>query len=409
MDSDIPHKSGDQENKDTSGFFPHPHHDNAEIRCLYMPNIAENVYEAQVTNIYIAPGSLVERGDRVIEIQTEKAALDVESPFTGVVVSVKVNTGDAVAGGSEILCVEIMSAKEIALRRRAAPPKTTVGVPLNFSMVHLSPGDRIRNYLILEKALPGGMGEVYKAKAKDTGLIVAIKVIRPDLISNDDIRKRFIEEASITDILEHPSIVKTITLDIYRGNYCLIMEWIEGTSLRDVLRNEGSLEVVRALQITLAIGEALVATHEHNIAHRDIKPENIMILPEDQIKLLDFGAAKVIRSGEGRNTLIGTPVYMSPEQASGRKWPVSTRTDVFSLGVVLYEMLTGEVPFHRETLAETLESIQYDPLPSVIGRRPDVPDSVERLLHSMTIKNPDERHYKATTVVKSLHSILGQI
>jgi serine/threonine-protein kinase len=248
----------------------------------------------------------------------------------------------------------------------------------------------------------GGMGAVYRARDMRLDRLVALKVVRAELLGDVDARRRFRREAQIVARLQHPSIVSVFDYGTFQdGGAYLVMELVRGEDLRRVLQREGRLDSVRALRILLAVCAAIEAAHREGVLHRDLKPENIL-LPGGTIdaKVLDFGVAKVIE-GEGADKtvpgeaptlittagmLIGTPAYMAPEQFQGA--PPDTRTDVFSLGVIAYEMLSGELPFGRGSLGEVVLA-QARGVPPMRGS--PVPPATERAIRMALDSDPDRR------------------
>lgn len=208
-----------------------------------------------------------------------------------------------------------------------------------------------RSYELLQLIGKGGMGEVYKARHLHFGTIVAIKKLWQQYSRNEDIRNRFVEEAKNTFKFEHQNIVKTKDLIEFEDEYYIIMEFIEGRSLSDIIHREvGPIEPLRAIHLFKQIISAVEYIHGQRppVIHRDIKPQNILVTPDDEVKITDFGIAKELVDDIQKSTLMkGTPVYMSPEQIITPK-AVDERSDVYSMGMTFYEMLCGRIPFDRE-------------------------------------------------------------
>jgi serine/threonine-protein kinase len=213
-------------------------------------------------------------------------------------------------------------------------------------MTPLHAGDRLDHYRIEGVAARSGMASIFRATDLNTGRQVAIKVPHPEMESDPVFWDRFQREQAIGQKLDHPNVMKVIT-DAERSRVYMVMEWVEGRLLRQVLAERGKLPADRAVRIAIAICDALEYIHSHGVVHRDLKPENIMIDAEDRIKLIDFGIAG--NQGSRRLTfakfsqIMGSADYISPEQVKGKRG--DARSDIYALGVMLYEMLTGKTPF----------------------------------------------------------------
>jgi len=213
-------------------------------------------------------------------------------------------------------------------------------------MKSFHPGDQIGDYRIEGVAARSGMASIFKATDVRTGQPVAIKVPHPEMESDPVFFERFQRESEIGQALDHPGVMKVMPHG--NGNQVyMVMEWVDGRLLRQLIQEQGKLPVDRAVRIAIAISDALEYIHKHGVVHRDLKPENIMIDANDHIKLIDFGIAA--KAGSRRLTfaklsqIMGTPEYIAPEQVKGKRG--DARTDIYSLGVMLYEMLTGKPPF----------------------------------------------------------------
>jgi serine/threonine protein kinase/tetratricopeptide (TPR) repeat protein len=267
-------------------------------------------------------------------------------------------------------------------------------------------GQTVSHYRILDKIGAGGMGEVYRATDTKLGRDVALKVLPPDLADPDRL-PRFQREARAVAALNHPHIVTIYSVEEANGVHFLTMELIEGQSL-DRLIPEGGLPVERIRQIATALAEALAAAHEKGIVHRDLKPANVMMTRDGRVKVLDFGLAKEIQpasrcdatlTSAGQTAMgmvMGTPAYMSPEQIAGRE--IDHRTDIFSLGVVLYEMATGQRPFQGRSSAELASAILRDAPPAITDARGDLPVDLARIIRRCLEKDPQYRFQTARDV-----------
>ena len=266
----------------------------------------------------------------------------------------------------------------------------------------------------------GGMGAVYRARDMRLDRLVAVKVVRPELLEDQDARRRFRREAQIVARLQHPGIVSIFDFGtLARGGAYLVMELVRGEDLRRVMHREGRLEPARAVKILAAVCEAIEAAHREGVLHRDLKPENIL-LPGGNIeaKVLDFGVAKLVADGDAAHvedggetqaaltmagTIVGTPAYMAPEQLGAA--PLGPRTDVFALGVIAYEMLSGELPFSRGNLTEVILAQAHGARP-LTEHNPAIPPALDRAVRRALELAPEERpatpHAFAADVVQAL-------
>jgi eukaryotic-like serine/threonine-protein kinase len=263
----------------------------------------------------------------------------------------------------------------------------------------IAAGQTLGNYRILHKIGTGGMGAVYLAEHPLIGKRVALKVIHRELANNRDVVSRFFQEARAVNKIGNEHIIEVhdfgVTAD---GDHFFIMEYLEGKTLASVLSQHAAIGVVRALHIGAQIASALAAAHAAGIVHRDLKPDNIMLMPRlgdpDFVKVLDFGLAKVFSAATAVKTaagvLLGTPQYMSPE-ACESKGDVDHRTDIYALGVLLFQMTTGVLPFDGDTMGEVLvkQVTQLPPAPR--GLNPAIPPSVEQILLRSLAKPLDAR------------------
>ncbi|MCQ3971962.1 MAG: hypothetical protein DPW09_00795 [Anaerolineae bacterium] len=272
-------------------------------------------------------------------------------------------------------------------------------------------GQTIGNYQIIQRLGRGGMADVYKAF--HTGLAVhrALKVIRPEFVAEEGFKERFQREAQAVAALRHPNIVQMHDFGVQDNLYYMVMEFVEGQDLKSYLTQHGQVRPFSQVAVILEqVASALGYAHGRNVVHRDIKPANIMLTPEGQAILMDFGIAKMLAMEERMTQTgvgIGTPAYMSPEQARGQS-DVGPPADIYSLGIVLYEMLTGRVPFSADTpLAVMLKAIN-DPLPPPREFSPDIPDVLQGVVLKATAKDPALRYQTAAAFVDALKRSLNQ-
>lgn len=262
-------------------------------------------------------------------------------------------------------------------------------------------------YKILELIGEGGMALVYKAECTLLQRIVAVKVLRTQYSSDKEFVDRFRREAQAAASLSHPNMVNIYDVGEEDGIHYIVMEYISGTTLKDLIKKEAPLQVNKALRIALQIAEALKHAHERNIVHRDIKPHNILLTADGRAKVTDFGIARAISAGGYTQTgvVMGSVQYFSPEQAKGVT--VGPQSDLYSLGCVLYEMLSGEVPFQGESpISIALKHLQEEPLP--INRfRQDLPQAVVSLVNRAMAKDLGKRYPSARAMLKDIQAILG--
>ncbi|UCF35715.1 MAG: protein kinase [Acidobacteriota bacterium] len=276
-------------------------------------------------------------------------------------------------------------------------------------------GRSLAHYEITEKLGQGGMGEVYRATDTKLGRQVALKILLPVIASNPDGFERFRREAKLLAALDHPSIVGVYSVEEGDGVHFLTMQFVEGQSL-DQFIPEGGLPLDEILKISTALADALAAAHEKGVVHRDLKPANIMVTPAGQVKVLDFGLAKIVSGQEpSGNTILttvaqtregmvmGTVPYMSPEQVSGRS--LDHRTDIFSLGVVLYEMACGKRPFEERSVAELISAILRDEPSAVTEVRSDLPPVMEDIIRRCMEKEADQRFQTAAEISDGIRSL----
>jgi eukaryotic-like serine/threonine-protein kinase len=279
---------------------------------------------------------------------------------------------------------------------------------------NLTAGKKLGRYTIIEPLGAGGMGTVYRALDDKLERVVAIKILSPGVLTGEDSRRRFRKEALALAKLSHAAIAQVYDVGEQDGVDYIVMECIQGETLASKLAS-GPLHVKEATAIVLQIAEALEEAHERGVVHRDLKPANVMITPKGNVKVLDFGIAKLLASVPGDATismmetgaLIGTPVYMSPEQAQGQT--VDARTDLWSLGVIYFECLSGKPPFRGNGSIAILHSIINDEPPQLRSSRPDLPALAGQIVSRSLRKSPDERYQSAVEVVRGAQDLLASL
>ena len=284
-------------------------------------------------------------------------------------------------------------------------------------------GQTIGNYLVIQKLGEGGMGSVYLAEHPQIGKKVALKVLHAEFSANEDVTKRFFNEARAVNDIGHPNIVDIVDYGVIQAGASrdklvyFIMEYLQGGTLSDVLRKEGQpMPPERALGIAMQVADALAASHKMGIVHRDLKPDNIMLQQRgrdrDFVKLLDFGIAKLTGDAQGSSRtrtgiVMGTPAYMSPEQCEGRG-NVDMRTDVYALGIVLYEMLTGRVPFIGEGYGEILvQHLTQRPIP--VSQFRMMSPHVEAVVMKALEKRPEMRYPTMDEMMRAIADPVGYV
>lgn len=268
----------------------------------------------------------------------------------------------------------------------------------------LNPGTMLSGrYEIIEMVGSGGMSEVYKAKCHVLNRFVAIKVLKPEFSSDVNFVTKFRIEAQSAAGLSHPNIVNVYDVGEDNGVYYIVMELVEGITLKEYIQKHGRIEPMEAIDFAIQIAQGVQAAHEHHTIHRDIKPQNIILANNGTLKVTDFGIAKAASSSTTTTNAMGSVHYISPEQARGGF--SDERSDIYSLGITLYEMLTGHVPFEGENnVAIALMHIQSE-MVSPREYYPDIPTSLEKIIRKCTQKKPERRYLTANALIADLHRV----
>ena len=294
----------------------------------------------------------------------------------------------------------------------------------------IAQGTRLGPYEITSLLGAGGMGEVYRAQDTRLGRHVAVKVLPAGVASEPERLRRFEQEARAEGLLNHPNVVTVHDVGTHGGMPYLVTELLEGESLGKRL-TRGALPLREAVEVALQMARGLAAAHDKGIVHRDLKPDNVFLIPGGGVKILDFGIAKLFEpdpdaaalspealaalceaetqahAATGLGVLIGTPAYMSPEQAGSER--VDFRSDVFSFGIVLYEMLTGADPFRRGNAADTLGAILKDVPPPAQPRGSRCPAELQKILRLCLAKDPSQRYTSTRQLVADLEHLARRL
>ena len=261
-------------------------------------------------------------------------------------------------------------------------------------------------YQIIKSIGEGGMANVYLAYDTILDRNVAVKVLRGDLSNDEKFVRRFQREALAASSLTHPNIVEVYDVGEDNGEYYIVMEYIEGKHLKNLLKKRGKLTLSEAVDIMLQITDGMAAAHDSYIIHRDIKPQNIMILENGLVKITDFGIAMAMNATQltQTNSVMGSVHYLPPEQASGQG--STLQSDIYSMGIVMYELLTGELPFKGDNAVEIALKHLKEPIPDIREKIPNVPNSIYNIIKRATAKNPKNRYNDAREMHEDLLTCL---
>lgn len=270
-------------------------------------------------------------------------------------------------------------------------------------------GQKINDrYQIIKSIGEGGMANVYLAYDTILDRDVAVKVLRGDLSNDEKFVRRFQREALNASSLSHPNIVEVYDVGDDNGQYFIVMEYIEGKNLKDLLKKRGKLTTSEVVDIMSQIADGLSVAHDSYIIHRDIKPQNIMILENGLVKITDFGIAMAMNATQltQTNSVMGSVHYLPPEQASGKG--STLKSDIYSMGILMYELLTGKLPYRGDNAVEIALKHLKEPLPSIRDELPDLPQSVENIILKSAAKNPKNRYNDAREMYEDLKTCLDE-
>ena len=271
----------------------------------------------------------------------------------------------------------------------------------------ITKGQKINDrYEVIRSIGEGGMANVYLGYDNILDRNVAIKVLRGDLSNDEKFVRRFQREALSASSLAHPNIVEMYDVGEDNGTYYIVMEYVEGKTLKQLLKKRGSLTLSEAIDIMLQLTDGMAHAHDSYIIHRDLKPQNIMIRDDGQIKITDFGIAMALNATQltQTNSVMGSVHYLPPEQASGKGSTI--KSDIYSMGIIFYELLTGSLPFRGDNAVEIALKHMRDPLPSVREDNPSIPQSIENIIRRATAKNPKNRYDSAREMHEDLLTAL---
>ena len=270
-------------------------------------------------------------------------------------------------------------------------------------------GQKINDrYEIIRSIGEGGMANVYLAEDTILNRKVAVKILRGDLANDEKFVRRFQREAISASSLSHPNIVEMYDVGEDDGKYFIVMEYVEGKSLKSLIKKRGGLTLPETLDIMLQLTDGIACAHNSYIIHRDIKPQNIIILDDGRVKITDFGIAQALNRHEltETNSVMGSVHYLPPEQANGTGTTI--KSDIYSLGIVMFELLTGKVPFKGENAVEIAIKQMKDPMPSVREYKENIPQSIENIILKATAKNPKNRYDSVLEMQEDIKTALRE-
>ncbi len=262
----------------------------------------------------------------------------------------------------------------------------------------------IEGFRLEEKIGEGSKGAVYRASKENAEQPVALKILSPKLAQDEQNIKQFIREARALAKLNHPHIVQGIDVGESNGVHYCVMEYIEGPTVKELLDQNGEMDSHRALRYIIQITKALQCAHEHQMVHRDVKPDNMMVNSEGNAKLCDLGLAHVVTEGDIRDSGLGTPNYLSPEQAL-RESELNIQADLYSLGASFYHMLTGRVPFIGETSKEVVRKQIESPLLPPREVNPKIDEEIDRIVRKLMKKSRSDRYNTPSDVLEDLEQV----
>ena len=273
----------------------------------------------------------------------------------------------------------------------------------------ISRGQMINDrYEIIRSIGEGGMANVYLAEDTILNRKVAVKILRGDLAEDEKFVRRFQREAIAASSLNDPNIVEVYDVGEDDGKYFIVMEYVQGLTLKQLIKKRGSLTLPEVVDIMLQLTSAVAHAHESYIIHRDIKPQNVIILEDGRVKIMDFGIAVALNAGEftQTNSVMGTVYYIPPEQANGGA--ATVKSDIYSLGIVMYELVTGHVPFKGDNPVEVAIKHMNEPIPSICEYDPEMPQSIENIILRASAKNPKNRYDSAWDMHEDLETALDK-